>query len=211
MALDTLIRNGNVIDGTGAPRRAADVGISGGKIAAVGSLGSATAGRTIDATGLVVAPGFIDMHSHSDTTMLDDPGGESKAHQGVTTEVTGNCAFSPFPVSTNADFAAIQRASAPAWSSGWDWTDLDGWAAVHESAGTSLNIAPQVGQGRHPKGRRAERRPAAHGRRDAGHAPPGSRGCGAGGLRRLDRADRRPVELCDDRRARGAGGGDIPV
>ena len=147
MPLDTLIKNGTVIDGTGKPRRAADVGISGGKIAAVRSLGSVAAARTIDATGLVVAPGFIDMHSHSDTTMLEDPGGESKAHQGVTTEVTGNCAFSPFPVSDNADFAAIQRASSPSWSSQWDWTDLDGWAEAHESAGMSLNIAPQVGQG----------------------------------------------------------------
>ena len=147
MPLDTLIKNGTVIDGTGAPRRAADVGISGGKIAAVGSLGSAAAARTVDATGLVVAPGFIDMHSHSDTTMLDDPGGESKAHQGVTTEVTGNCASSPFPISDNADFAAIQRASSRPWSYEWDWTDLDGWAEAHDSAGMSLNIAPQVGQG----------------------------------------------------------------
>ena len=147
MAFDTVIKNGTIVDGTGAPRLSADVGISGGKIAAVGSLGETTAARTIDATGLVVAPGFIDMHSHSDTTLMEDPGGESKAHQGVTTEVTGNCAYSPFPVSKNADFAAIQRSSWPFWTPDWDWTDLDGWAKTQESSGMSLNIAPQVGQG----------------------------------------------------------------
>ena len=53
---------------------------------------------TIDATGQVLAPGFIDIHTHSDVTLLDNPGGESKAYQGVTTEVTGNCSYSPFPV-----------------------------------------------------------------------------------------------------------------
>ncbi len=147
MRFDIIIRNGSVVDGTGEPRRAADVGISGGKITAVGSLGSGTAARTIDASGLVVAPGFIDMHSHSDTSMLEDPGGESKAHQGVTTEVTGNCAYSPFPVSANPDFAEVQRAGWPFWSPEWDWSDLNGWAETHEAAGMSLNIAPQVGQG----------------------------------------------------------------
>ena len=82
MAFDTLILNGTVVDGTGDARYQADVGISGGRIEAIGALGHAEAARRIDATGHVVAPGFIDMHSHSDITLLDDPGGESKAHQG---------------------------------------------------------------------------------------------------------------------------------
>ena len=80
MAFDTLIRNGTVVDGTGKPRYEADLGISGGRIEAVGSLQDAEAARTIDATGHVVAPGFIDMHSHSDRSLLDDPGAESKVH-----------------------------------------------------------------------------------------------------------------------------------
>ena len=147
MAFDLLIKNGTVVDGTGGPRRAADVGIAGGKITAVGSLAEATAARIIDAKGLVVAPGFIDMHTHSDTTMLKDPGGESKAHQGVTTEVTGNCGHSPFPVSKNAEHAAIQRSSWQFRTPDWDWTDLDGWADAQHRTGISLNIAPQVGQG----------------------------------------------------------------
>ena len=144
--LDTLIKNGTVVDGTGSSRRLAAVGIKDGKLVLDVSLDQASSARTIDAEGLIVAPGFIDMHSHSDTTMLEDPGGESKAHQGVTTEVTGNCAYSPFPVSTDIRLAKSQRYNWPFSSPEWDWTDLDGWANFHEQQGISLNIAPQVGQ-----------------------------------------------------------------
>ena len=73
MAFDTLILNGTVVDGTGKSRYEADVGISGGRIEAVGALGHAEAERRIDATGHVVAPGFIDMHSHSDVTLSGGP------------------------------------------------------------------------------------------------------------------------------------------
>ncbi|MDE2718845.1 MAG: amidohydrolase family protein, partial [Chloroflexota bacterium] len=97
MAFDTLITNATVVDGTNSPRYGADVGLENGKIAAIGQLAETEAGRIIDASGLVLAPGFIDMHTHSDLTLLDDPGGESMAYQGVTTQVTGNCSYSPFP------------------------------------------------------------------------------------------------------------------
>ena len=97
MAFDTLIVNATVIDGTNTPRYKGDVGISNGRIEAIGHLSDTEAKRRIDASGHVIAPGFIDMHSHSDVTLFDDPGGESKAYQGVTTEVTGNCSYSPFP------------------------------------------------------------------------------------------------------------------
>ena len=144
---DVLIRSGTVIDGTGRPRYKADVGISRGKIAAIGRLGSAEAPRIVDAVGLVVAPGFIDMHSHSDTTMLSDPGGDSKAYQGVTTEVTGNCGSSPFPVASDPDVAEFQRSTWPFLLPEWEWIDLAGWAEYTNASGISLNIAPQVGQG----------------------------------------------------------------
>ena len=75
MAFDTLILNGTVVDGSGAPRYKGDIGISNGRIEAIGALGDAEAARRIDAAGHVVAPGFIDMHSHSDVTLFDDPGG----------------------------------------------------------------------------------------------------------------------------------------
>ncbi len=142
MAFDTLIANGTIIDGAGGLRYQADVGISDTRIQAIGQLEDAEADRVIDADGLIVTPGFIDMHSHSDMSLFDDPGGESKAHQGVTTEVTGNCSYSPFPLGPE---------SAANLGMGWkfeqgNWSDLNGWAQCLESNGISINIAPQVGQ-----------------------------------------------------------------
>jgi dihydroorotase/N-acyl-D-amino-acid deacylase len=86
---DLVIRNGHIIDGTGSPWYGADVAIRGGKIAAIGNLAGAPAKRTIDAHGMVVAPGFIDMLGQSELTMLVNPHLPSKIYQGITTEVTG--------------------------------------------------------------------------------------------------------------------------
>jgi len=86
---DLVIRNGKIIDGTGNPWFYADVAIRDDRIVAIGKLDNAEAKRTIDAKGLVVAPGFIDMHSHSDYLLLEDGNAESKIRQGVTTEVLG--------------------------------------------------------------------------------------------------------------------------
>ena len=144
MALDLLIKNGTIIDGTGRLRYDADLGISGGNIEAIGNLQDAQAGRVIDASGLIITPGFIDMHSHSDMSLFDDPGGESKAFQGVTTEVTGNCSYSAFPIASNRK-GDLGLGSFD-WPVDWEWTDLDGYAGALESHGISLNIAPQVGQ-----------------------------------------------------------------
>ena len=84
---DLIIRGGTLIDGTGAPRRAADIAVSGDRIAAVGSLADSTAAKTIDATGLIVAPGFIDVHNHSDGWLLRERNFAPKTTQGFTTEV----------------------------------------------------------------------------------------------------------------------------
>ncbi len=103
-----LIRNGTVYDGTGAEGRTADVAIEQGRIVGVGSFDVADGdAEVIDATGLAVAPGFIDIHSHSDYTLLMDPRAVSAVHQGVTTEVVGNCGFGCFPI---RDPAVARRA-----------------------------------------------------------------------------------------------------
>ncbi len=95
---DLLIRGGTVIDGTMAPRFDADVGIKDGRIAAVGDLASASAARTIDAAGLIVAPGFIDSHTHDDQALLAQPDMAFKVSQGVTTVIAGNCGISAAPL-----------------------------------------------------------------------------------------------------------------
>jgi N-acyl-D-amino-acid deacylase len=92
-----VIRNGTVIDGTRAPRYAADVAVQDGRIAAIGKLGQARADREIDAAGKIVAPGFIDAHTHDDRLMLSAPEMAPKVSQGVTTVVAGNCGISLAP------------------------------------------------------------------------------------------------------------------
>ena len=124
---DLIIKNGTIIDGTGRLRYQDDIGINGDKIESIGRLKDVQSNRCIDAENLIIAPGFIDMHSHSDTTMLSDPGGDTKAYQGVTTEVVGNCSSSPFPVARDPDLAQYQRSTWPFLKADWDWTDLDGW------------------------------------------------------------------------------------
>jgi N-acyl-D-amino-acid deacylase len=96
--LDLLIRNGTVIDGTRAPRFDADVGIAGGRIVAIGKLAGRATHEMLDATGRIVAPGFIDSHTHDDQALLAQPDMSFKVSQGVTTVVTGNCGISIAPL-----------------------------------------------------------------------------------------------------------------
>ncbi|QHJ01022.1 amidohydrolase family protein [Xylophilus rhododendri] len=96
---DLIIEGGTVIDGSAAPRMRADVGITQGRIAAIGELSGSAAGQRVDAGGLIVAPGFIDVHTHDDRLLLDAPeGAHPKLSQGVTTVVTGNCGISLAPL-----------------------------------------------------------------------------------------------------------------
>ncbi len=143
---DTLIRNGMLVDGTGAAPRPGDLGIRDAVIADIGDLGHAVAMQTIDAAGQVVAPGFIDIHTHSDLALLAEPYGLSKVLQGVTTEVTGNCGYSPFPVvpacmdTLRATLSSIFGDAVP-----WTWQDLAGYRQAATEIGLSINIAPLVG------------------------------------------------------------------
>tara|TARA_B000000460_G_scaffold74386_2_gene51467 strand:+ start:26 stop:1645 length:1620 start_codon:yes stop_codon:yes gene_type:complete len=150
MQFDTLIINGKIVDGSGKSAFKADVGILNQKIAAIGSLKSSEAKKVINAENLIVSPGFIDMHTHSDISLINDPYGESKAHQGVTTEVTGNCSYSPFPCGKMGPKGLHKElwekcAVADDPNTNWTWNTLDEWANTIENNGVSINIAPQLG------------------------------------------------------------------
>jgi N-acyl-D-aspartate/D-glutamate deacylase len=147
-AFDLIVAGGTVIDGTGAPRREADIGLAGGRIATIGDLAEvATDVERMDATGLVVAPGWVDLHSHSDLTLLSDGGARSKIAQGVTTEINGNCGMGGVPLPSSA--AALTRAANatidPDPGVRWDWSDLTGYSRALQRAGLALNTAPLIG------------------------------------------------------------------
>jgi len=145
--LDIKVTGGRVIDGTGGPARRGDVGIIGDSIAAVGDLTEEPAGRTIDANGLTVAPGFIDMHSHSDWRLWANRRAESKIRQGVTTEVVGNCGFSPAPVSD--EFRGAMKSFALYLPPGMDfeWRSFGQYLRGYREGGVALNVAHLVGHG----------------------------------------------------------------
>jgi len=140
-AYDLIISGGSVLDGDGAPARAVDVGVRDGKIAAIGSLGAAEARQRIDASGLVVAPGFIDMHNHSDYTILAEPKSESMIRQGVTTMVLGE-SRSAGPVKTGANDDPRSRSDG----ANVDWTTLGGYFQRLERQHMATNIASYVGE-----------------------------------------------------------------
>ena len=145
---DVLITGGTVIDGTGAPPFRADVAVNRDRIAAIGSLdGRTEARRVIDAAGKVVAPGFIDMHTHSDLTLRADARGWSKLRQGVTTDVTGNCGMTPYPVAPDPERARVLKESlfAIADDMAWGWHDVQGYRDVLNAQGIAINVAPLVG------------------------------------------------------------------
>jgi N-acyl-D-amino-acid deacylase len=141
---DLLFTGGHVVDGTGAPWFAADVGVRDGRIAAVGGLAGRPAKRTIDAKGLVVAPGFIDLLGQSEYNVLVDKRAASKITQGITTEVTGEGdSIAP----TNDKLIAESRDLYQKYGFTPDWTSLDGYFQTLERRGTAVNLGTFVGSG----------------------------------------------------------------
>jgi N-acyl-D-amino-acid deacylase len=142
--LDLVVRGGTVVDGTGRPAFRADVGVAGDTIAAVGGDGLEAA-VTLDATGLVVAPGFVDLHSHSDYTLLLNRHAESAIRQGVTTELVGNCGMSCAPLADPAHLALVLADHIPGVDA--QWRGFGQWLDVLADGGVSVNVAALVGHG----------------------------------------------------------------
>jgi N-acyl-D-amino-acid deacylase len=148
--LQLIIKDGNVIDGTGKPAFRASVGIRDGKVTAVGDLNGVEAEKSIAAGGLVVAPGFIDIHSHSDFAIMINPRAESKIHQGITTEVTGNCGLTAAPLSEAHRQEALDKILPTSGISGldslaWDWTSFGDYLDHLRQRPLGINLAPLVG------------------------------------------------------------------
>ena len=143
---EVLIRGGAMVDGTGAAARRADVGIEGDRITAIGDLRGVEAQQDLDAVGMVVAPGFVDIHSHSDFTLLIDPRAQSQVYQGVTTELVGNCGHGCAPLGPRLEVFTGNiygyQDLVPI-----DWTSMEGYLARLEETGPAANVATLVPNG----------------------------------------------------------------
>ena len=153
-AYDLLIENATLVDGTGAPGRLASVAVRDDTIVAVSAPGEQLpadghqpdrAGRVIDGNGLVLAPGFIDMHTHSDRTLLVEPAAESKVRQGVTTEVIGNCGMSPTPC--EGAVLEEERPRFERWGVPITWRSMGEYLTVLADRGVGINVVALVGHG----------------------------------------------------------------
>ena len=141
-----LLRGGRVIDGSGAPTQVADVAVHDGAVTDVGpGLLTPSGAAVVDVTGLVVAPGFIDLHTHCDFTLPQYPRADSMVRQGVTTIVTGNCGSTPYPV--DAGRAGLLRDSTAHLGSRleWNWRDAGGYADMLDREPLALNVVLLVG------------------------------------------------------------------
>ncbi len=143
--LSTVFENATIIDGTGRAPFTTDVGVVGDRVALIGDLRSSEAAARIDCSGKSLAPGFIDVHSHSDELWLALPRCDGKIAQGVTTEIGGNCGTSAAPVYGCA-LEKIQR-SAQQLAIEADWRTLDEFLSRVERAGVALNVATLAGLG----------------------------------------------------------------
>src|SRR5438128_7239031 len=141
-SFDLVITNGHIIDGTGSPWYSGDIGISNGKIAAIGNLSEAARKRTIDASEMIVAPGFIDMLGQSETTILVDPRLPSKIYQGITTEITAEGGSAAH---LNDSIIQNDRASYAHYHVTPDWRTLRQYFARLEKQGMGINLATYGG------------------------------------------------------------------
>jgi N-acyl-D-amino-acid deacylase len=145
--LDVLIKGGNIVDGSGKPAFHADVAIEDGRIVAVEPLPEAVARYEVDARGMVVAPGFIDMHSHADFTLPILPTADSKVRQGITLEVIGNCGVSPAPLREGTRQHVEQSNLLSDVALPWEWDDFGTYLSWLENYRIAVNVVALVGHG----------------------------------------------------------------
>lgn len=145
--LDIVLVGGEVVNGDGQTRLRADVGVVGEQIVAVGDLEGTESRQRLDVTGMVVCPGFVDIHAHADVMNLAYPECINKIQQGITTEVVGNCGSGVAPLPDRVTAAAIREAESTIDVPGveWDWTDVAGYLDRVESAGPAVSVAVLVG------------------------------------------------------------------
>ncbi|MCP2619626.1 D-aminoacylase [Candidatus Aminicenantes bacterium AC-334-K16] len=143
---DWVIKGGQVIDGSGSPPQELDVGIKGGVITEIGRISPRKATAVCEAKGMVVCPGFIDAHDHTDVQLLVNPKAESAVHQGITTVMSGNCGFSPFPIAEKI-YEEMKADLKEQYGVELDWQDISGFLGRLERQGIALNYATLVGHG----------------------------------------------------------------
>ena len=143
MHADLIIRHAQIIDGSGATRFQADVAVEGDRIRAVGDLGAADAGLDIEGAGCILAPGFIDAHTHDDKALLAAPEHRCKTSQGVTTVVIGNCGFSLAPLSPTGPLPMEFRLLGEA--ADYRYGALEDYLAALDRAPAAVNAAVLVG------------------------------------------------------------------
>ncbi|MEM2207292.1 MAG: D-aminoacylase [Sulfolobales archaeon] len=144
---DLIIKNGIVIDGSGSPLFKADVGVVGDSIRSIGDLSGLSAEKVIDASGLFVAPGFIDIHNHSDISIFELPTADNYVLQGVTTVVVGNCGSSPAPLTdiNRREYESMMKSVRP--DVAVTWSSFGEYLSSLENLRPSINIATLVGNG----------------------------------------------------------------
>jgi N-acyl-D-amino-acid deacylase len=144
--MELVIKGGTICDGSGSPLFKSDIAIAGGRIQHIGEMPSRKAQRVIDAEGLTVSPGFIDIHGHTDENILISPRAESKIHQGVTTEVAGNCGVSPAPL-----YGEFREEFTRDLKSRYDmsaaWESCEDFFALLSRQGLGINYCMLVGNG----------------------------------------------------------------